>query len=74
MSIGILSGGASISCLLIVWLLQVIQNVGLCVGFYDLLESSDGLIGHGTGLVNVNGRSPCLLYACMAWMCGLRAD
>lgn len=25
------------------------------MGFYDLLESSDGLIGHGTGLVNVNG-------------------
>lgn len=34
---------------------QVIQNVGLCIAFYDLLESSDGLIGHGTGLVNVNG-------------------
>lgn len=33
----------------------MIQNVGLCIGFYDLLESSDGLIGHGTGLVNVNG-------------------
>ncbi|KAI5301726.1 DNA-directed RNA polymerase III subunit rpc25 [Ascosphaera atra] len=25
------------------------------MGVYDLLESSDGLIGHGTGLVNVNG-------------------
>ncbi|KAI5296615.1 hypothetical protein KEM56_005409 [Ascosphaera pollenicola] len=34
---------------------QVIQNVGLCIGMYDMLESSDGLIGHGTGLVNVNG-------------------
>jgi DNA-directed RNA polymerase III subunit RPC8 len=33
----------------------VIQKIGLCIGFYDLLESSDGLIGHGTGLVNVNG-------------------
>ncbi|EZF34894.1 DNA-directed RNA polymerase III polypeptide [Trichophyton interdigitale] len=33
---------------------KVIQNVGLCIAFYDLLESSDGLIGHGTGLVNVN--------------------
>lgn len=22
---------------------------------FDLLEASDGLIGHGTGLVNVNG-------------------
>ena len=37
------------------YLSQVIQKVGLCIGFYDLLESSDGLIGHGTGLVNVNG-------------------
>lgn len=36
--------------------LQVIQKIGLCISFYDLLESSDGLIGHGTGLVNVNGR------------------
>lgn len=34
---------------------KVIQKIGLCIGFYDLLESSDGLIGHGTGLVNVNG-------------------
>ncbi|KAI5283717.1 DNA-directed RNA polymerase III subunit rpc25 [Ascosphaera acerosa] len=33
---------------------KVIRNVGLCMGMYDLLESSDGLIGHGTGLVNVN--------------------
>ena len=36
--------------------IQVIQKIGLCISFYDLLESSDGLIGHGTGLVNVNGR------------------
>ncbi|OKL56963.1 hypothetical protein UA08_07805 [Talaromyces atroroseus] len=33
---------------------KVIQKIGLCIGFYDLLQSSDGLIGHGTGLVNVN--------------------
>ncbi|KAJ5936384.1 DNA-directed RNA polymerase III subunit 22.9 kDa [Penicillium verhagenii] len=33
---------------------KVIQKIGLCISFYDLLESSDGLIGHGTGLVNVN--------------------
>ncbi|KAJ5082035.1 DNA-directed rna polymerase III 25 kd polypeptide, partial [Penicillium argentinense] len=31
---------------------KVIQKIGLCISFYDLLESSDGLIGHGTGLVN----------------------
>lgn len=36
--------------------IQVIQKIGLCISFYDLLESSDGLIGHGTGLVNVNGK------------------
>lgn len=35
--------------------MKVIQKIGLCISFYDLLESSDGLIGHGTGLVNVNG-------------------
>lgn len=36
-------------------IIKVIQKIGLCISFYDLLESSDGLIGHGTGLVNVNG-------------------
>ncbi|KAJ5875893.1 uncharacterized protein N7529_001477 [Penicillium soppii] len=36
---------------------KVIQKIGLCISFYDLLESSDGLIGHGTGLVNVNVQS-----------------
>lgn len=36
---------------------KVIQKIGLCIGFYDLLNSSDGLIGHGTGLVCVNGES-----------------
>lgn len=34
---------------------QVIQKIGLCICLYDLLWSSEGLIGHGTGLVNVNG-------------------
>ncbi|KAL2114440.1 hypothetical protein VUR80DRAFT_7128 [Thermomyces stellatus] len=33
---------------------KVIQNIGLCICFYDLLWASEGLIGHGTGLVNVN--------------------
>ncbi|KEZ40001.1 hypothetical protein SAPIO_CDS8985 [Scedosporium apiospermum] len=36
---------------------KVIQNIGLCICFYDLLWASEGLIGHGTGLVNVNGNS-----------------
>ena len=34
---------------------KVIQKIGLCVCLYDLLSASDGLIGHGTGLINVNG-------------------
>jgi DNA-directed RNA polymerase III subunit RPC8 len=34
----------------------VIQKIGLCVCLYDLLWASEGLIGHGTGLVNVNGK------------------
>ncbi|KFY41487.1 hypothetical protein V495_04911 [Pseudogymnoascus sp. VKM F-4514 (FW-929)] len=33
---------------------KVIQKIGLCICLYDLLTSSEGLIGHGTGLVNVN--------------------
>ena len=37
---------------------RVIQKIGLCVCMYDLLWASEGLIGHGTGLVNVNGKPP----------------
>jgi len=33
---------------------KVIQKIGLCICLYDLLLASDGLIGHGTGVVNVN--------------------
>ncbi|KAL3417562.1 DNA-directed RNA polymerase III subunit rpc8 [Phlyctema vagabunda] len=33
---------------------KVIQKIGLCVCLYDLLSASEGLIGHGTGIVNVN--------------------
>ena len=36
---------------------QVIQKIGLCICVYDILSASDGLIGHGTGIVNVNGVS-----------------
>ncbi|KAI9788439.1 MAG: DNA-directed RNA polymerase III subunit rpc25 [Peltula sp. TS41687] len=36
---------------------KVIQNIGLCICMWDLLETSEGLIGHGTGLANVNGKS-----------------
>ncbi|KAI9749122.1 MAG: DNA-directed RNA polymerase III subunit rpc25 [Lichina confinis] len=33
---------------------KVIHKVGLCICLYDMLKVSEGLIGHGTGLVNVN--------------------
>ncbi|KAM5345336.1 hypothetical protein ACJ41O_011198 [Fusarium nematophilum] len=36
------------------WQIQVIQKIGLCICLYDLQWASEGLIGHGTGLVNVN--------------------
>lgn len=40
---------------------QVIQKIGLCICLYDLQWASEGLIGHGTGLVNVNGSLQVLL-------------
>ncbi|KAI1403020.1 RNA polymerase III subunit Rpc25-domain-containing protein [Hypoxylon fuscum] len=33
---------------------RVIQKIGLCICMYDLLWASEGLIGHGDGLVNIN--------------------
>ncbi|KAI6839746.1 hypothetical protein KC333_g4541 [Hortaea werneckii] len=33
---------------------KVIHKVGLCVGFHSLISASEGLIGHGNGIVNVN--------------------
>ncbi|KAK7182053.1 hypothetical protein DPSP01_008219 [Paraphaeosphaeria sporulosa] len=33
---------------------KVIHKVGLCITMWDMLKASEGLIGHGTGLVNVN--------------------
>lgn len=35
---------------------RVIQKIGLCICLYDLLWTSEGLIGHGNGMVNVNGK------------------
>ncbi|KAI4237190.1 MAG: hypothetical protein L6R40_005968 [Gallowayella cf. fulva] len=35
-------------------IVKVIQKIGLCICVYDILSASDGLIGHGTGIVNVN--------------------
>jgi hypothetical protein len=34
---------------------QVVQDVGLCICLYDLCTASEGLIGYGSGMVNVNG-------------------
>lgn len=33
---------------------KVIHKVGLCVGFHSIIKTSEGLIGHGSGIVNVN--------------------
>ncbi|PNS18556.1 DNA-directed RNA polymerase [Sphaceloma murrayae] len=33
---------------------KVIHKVGLAVGLFDILKFSEGLIGHGTGIVNVH--------------------
>lgn len=39
---------------------KVIQKIGLCICLYDLLWTSEGLIGHGDGFANVNGMSSLL--------------
>ena len=33
---------------------KVIHKVGLCVGFHSLISATEGLIGHGNGIVHVN--------------------
>lgn len=33
---------------------KVLHQTGLCLGFHSLISTSEGLIGHGTGIVNVN--------------------
>lgn len=35
----------------------MIQKIGLCICLYDLLWTSEGLIGHGDGFVNINCKS-----------------
>lgn len=54
---------------------KVIQKIGLCICLYDLLSASEGLIGHGTGLVNVNGMFGSnygftALGIFVSWTCG----
>ncbi|KAJ4372018.1 DNA-directed RNA polymerase III complex subunit Rpc25 [Neocucurbitaria cava] len=33
---------------------KIVPGIGLCICMWDLLSATEGLIGHGTGLVNVN--------------------
>ncbi|KAF2847570.1 DNA-directed RNA polymeras-like protein III 25 kDa polypeptide, partial [Plenodomus tracheiphilus IPT5] len=33
---------------------KIVPGIGLCICMWDLLSATQGLIGHGTGLVNVN--------------------
>ena len=33
---------------------KIVQKVGLCISMYDLLKASDGMIGFGTGNMNIN--------------------
>lgn len=33
---------------------KVLHEAGLCLGFHSIISTSEGLIGHGTGIVNVN--------------------
>ena len=40
---------------------KVIPGIGLGICMWDLLSATEGLIGHGTGLVNVNSAFSTLL-------------
>ena len=42
---------------------RIVPNVGLCLCMWDLLSATEGLIGHGTGLVNVNGKLLLFLHS-----------
>ncbi|KAF2496673.1 hypothetical protein BU16DRAFT_525825 [Lophium mytilinum] len=41
---------------------KVIQQVGVCICLFDLTKSSEGNIGHGTGIVNVNAEFRLLVF------------
>lgn len=42
---------------------QVVQKIGLCICLWDILWTSEGLIGQGDGMVNVNGTNHAELTA-----------
>ena len=35
---------------------RIVPGIGLCLCMWDLISATEGLIGHGTGLVNVNSQ------------------
>ncbi|TID17126.1 gb [Venturia nashicola] len=41
---------------------KVLQQVGLCICFWDMLKIGDGLISQGDGLVNVNVKFRILVF------------
>lgn len=45
---------------------QVVQRIGLCICLWDILWTSEGLIGNGDGMVNVNGTYTGCSCACLS--------
>lgn len=41
---------------------KVIHKVGLCLGFHSIISASEGQIGHGTGMVNINVDFRIVIY------------
>ncbi|KAF2465025.1 uncharacterized protein BDR25DRAFT_306883 [Lindgomyces ingoldianus] len=41
---------------------KVIYDIGLCICVWDLMGASDGMIGHGTGLINVTVEFRMLVF------------
>lgn len=41
---------------------KIIQKIGMCICLFDILQVSQGFIGHGTGLVNINVEFRMLVF------------